>query len=196
MFFVIMIIEFTPFMLLTGAVYGVLRLVYLHSTGKQGKGGMGEFLQFCFVCYIFALCALVFFPEDFWDKVWYYFEKGEWYDSGFSFFGGSYTSRNLILQCFEGDFEGIIADKYSIIANVIMFIPLGFFLPLVFKRIKPVHSVLICLGVTCFIELVQPLICRTGDLDDVISNFVGGFIGAVISGIILAIKKTVKAEKA
>lgn len=182
-------------MLLTGAIYGVFRLAYLHSTGKKGKGRMSEFLRLCFVCYVFALCSLVLFPEDFWDKVWYYFENGKWFDSGFCFFGGSYTSRNLILQCFEGNFEDIITDKNSIIANVIMFIPLGFFLPLVFKRIKPLHSVFICLGVTCFIETVQPLICRTGDLDDVISNFVGGIIGAVISGIFLKFKKTSKLQK-
>ncbi|MDE6725923.1 MAG: VanZ family protein, partial [Ruminiclostridium sp.] len=76
-----------------------------------------------------------------------------------------------------------------IVANVIMFVPLGFLLPLVFKRVKPVHSVFICLAVTCVIEVVQPVVGRTGDLDDVIANFLGGVLGAVTAAVVIWILK-------
>lgn len=187
--FIKMIIQFFPFMLLVGAVYGIFRFVYIYSTCKKGKGGIWEFLQLCFVCYIFALCSLVFVPEDFWDNVWMFIKNGGWNSSDFEIFGGGYTSRNLILQCLKGDFEEAVKNRYSLIANMIMFIPLGFFLPIVFKRIKPVHSVFICLAVTCFIETVQPVVCRTGDIDDVITNFFGGALGSVIACIALKCRK-------
>lgn len=176
-------------MLIVGAVYAALRLVYLTASGKKGKGAGAELLLLCFICYIFALIALVWVPEGFWDGVWYYIEKGELPYSDFEFFSGSYSSRNLLLRCFKGDMGGALREKYSIAANVIMFVPLGFFLPLVFKRIKPLHSVFVCLAATCIIEAVQPVVGRTGDLDDITANFLGGVIGAAISAVFLALTK-------
>lgn len=181
--FLIMIIQFSPFMLIVGVIYGAVRLAYLYGSGKKGRGAGAELLRLCFACYIFALLALVLVPEGFWDRVWLFIKNCEMPDTDFSFFSGSYSSRNLILQCLKGNFQPAINEKYPIIANIIMFIPLGFLLPLVFKRIKPIHSVFICLAATCIIEAVQPVVGRTGDLDDVIANFVGGVVGAVMAGI-------------
>lgn len=168
-------------MLAVGAVYAALRLAYLHTSGKKGRGAGTELLLLCFICYIFALIALVWVPEGFWDGVWYFIKNGEAPLSDFKLFSGSYSSRNLILRCLKGDFDGAMREKYSIIANVIMFVPLGFFLPVIFEKIKPVHSVFICLTATCIIEAVQPVVGRTGDLDDIAANFTGGVIGAVIA---------------
>lgn len=186
-----MIIQFFPFMLIVGAVYGVLRLVYLRCSKKGGKGAGAELLLLCFVCYIFALIALVWVPEGFWEGVWYFIEKGEMPYSDFKLFCGSYSGRNLVLQCLKGNFEGVIIEKNSIIANIIMFVPLGFFLPLVFKKIKPIHSVFICLAATCVIEAVQPVVGRTGDLDDIAANFLGGVIGAVIAALFMGARARV-----
>lgn len=184
-----MIIQFSPFMLLAGVIYGAVRLTYLYAAGKKGNGAGAELLRLCFICYIFALFALVWVPEGFWDGVWYFIESGEMPYTDFRLFSGDYSSRNLILQCLKGDFEGVIREKYPIAANVIMFVPLGALLPLVFKRVKPVHSVFICLAVTCVIEVVQPVVGRTGDLDDVIANFFGGGLGAVTAAVILRLLK-------
>lgn len=184
-----MIIQFSPFMLLAGVIYSVIRIVYLCAAGKKGRGAGAELLRLCFICYIFALFALVWVPEGFWDGVWFFMENGEMPYTDFKLFSGDYSSRNLILQCLKGDFEGVIGEKYPIAANVIMFVPLGFLLPLVFKRVKPIHSVFICLAVTCVIEAVQPVVGRTGDLDDVIANFLGGILGAVISAVIIRLMK-------
>ena len=176
-------------MLIAGVIYGAVRLAYLYAAGKKGKGAGAELLRFCFVCYVFALFALVWVPEGFWDGVWYFIGNGKLPYSDFRLFSGDYSSRNLILQCLKGDFEGVIREKNPIIANIMMFVPLGFSLPLVFKRVKPVHSVFICLAATCVIEAVQPVVGRTGDLDDIIANFVGGIIGTVIAAVFLSFRK-------
>lgn len=186
--FIKMIILFFPFMLLAGAVYGIFRFAYLRRRGKRGMDGIGELIRLCFVCYIFALCSLVFVPEDFWDKVWLFIKSGGRDFPYFELFGGSYSTRNLFFQCLRGSFRDIIVNKYSVIANIIMFVPLGFFLPLAFKKIKPLHSVFICFAATCFIEAVQPVVCRTGDIDDVIANFLGGALGAAAAGAVLKLR--------
>ena len=185
--FLVMIIQFSPFMLAVGAIYAVVRIVYLFAAGKKGAGAGAELLRLCFICYIFALVALVWVPEGFWDRVWAFMESGELPQTDFGFFSGDYSGRNLILRCLKGDFKGAWREKYSIAANVLLFVPLGFLVPLVFEKVKPLGAVFICLGATCIIELVQPVIGRTGDLDDVIANFLGGILGAATAAIVIRV---------
>jgi len=81
-----------------------------------------------------------------------------------------------------------------IILNIIMFIPLGFILPLFHKRFRKVY---INFGagfiLTLFIELVQ-LSAGLGifDIDDIFNNSLGTLIGY---GIIMALLTIIKSEK-
>ncbi len=63
--------------------------------------------------------------------------------------------------------------------NMIMFLPLGLMLPLVFpKRVNRFYKVtLITLAATALIEGVQYAIGRVGDVDDMIANLMGGAAG-------------------
>ncbi|MDD3400697.1 MAG: VanZ family protein [Eubacteriales bacterium] len=66
--------------------------------------------------------------------------------------------------------------------NVFMFIPLGFLLPCVFERLRngAWKTILICLAITICIEIVQLMIGRTADIDDVLANLVGGVFGHAV----------------
>lgn len=69
----------------------------------------------------------------------------------------------------------------NIIANIVAFIPLGFFISN--KNPKNVFKALIiCLGVILSIELIQ-LFFKIGffDVDDIILNFIGSLLGVFIS---------------
>lgn len=69
----------------------------------------------------------------------------------------------------------------NIIANILVFIPLGFFISS--KNPKNVFKALIiCLGVILSIELIQ-LFFKIGffDVDDIILNFIGSLLGVFIS---------------
>jgi glycopeptide antibiotics resistance protein len=62
--------------------------------------------------------------------------------------------------------------------NIMMFIPLGFFTPAVFARMR--KCVLTAVAVFCVtfgIEFFQYFIGRSSDVDDVIANVTGGIIG-------------------
>ncbi|MFV0394143.1 MAG: VanZ family protein [Coprobacillaceae bacterium] len=73
----------------------------------------------------------------------------------------------------------------EVIPNIIMFIPLGFFLPQVFKSCRnPLISLFLILITTLSVETIQYYTGRAADIDDVILNVIGGLIGLIIYKII------------
>lgn len=67
---------------------------------------------------------------------------------------------------------------WQFLLNIIMFVPLGFLLPVVFKRLRSWHGVLaVSLAFTVATELLQLISYRGTDIDDVIANTVGGLCG-------------------
>ena len=72
-----------------------------------------------------------------------------------------------------------IREWRNIILNILMFVPLGFMMPLLFKKCKRWYiTYLIGFGATLFIEILQ-LISKRGifELDDIINNTLGCIIG-------------------
>lgn len=72
--------------------------------------------------------------------------------------------------------------KYTqTLANIIMFVPPGFFFPLAVKSVRKVRKTTVFLMFFSFsIEFVQYLIGRSADIDDLMLNTLGGIIGYLI----------------
>lgn len=69
-----------------------------------------------------------------------------------------------------------ILQQYML--NIVMFIPLGFLLPIVFpNKVTWKRIVIIILSTTFFIETAQFFTGRVVDIDDIITNFFGGMTG-------------------
>ena len=67
------------------------------------------------------------------------------------------------------------------LANIILFIPLRFFLPAVFRSNRKAYkTVSITFAITFGIEFLQYFIGRLSDIDDIITNLLGGIIGYMI----------------
>lgn len=67
------------------------------------------------------------------------------------------------------------------IANVMMFVPLGFIFPAVYKRLRRGRWTILCaMGVSFCIEFMQYFIGRSADVDDVLLNTCGGAIGYLL----------------
>ena len=63
------------------------------------------------------------------------------------------------------------------LANVVMFLPLGFLLALLFRR--PWHGVMLALGLSIVVELAQIVIpSRQPSLRDILANALGAALGA------------------
>ncbi len=73
----------------------------------------------------------------------------------------------------------------NLVGNMVMFVPWGFGIVLLWKsNQRPMRVILLCLGLTVFIEFVQLFIGRSVDVDDLILNFIGGIAGSVLYFII------------
>lgn len=69
----------------------------------------------------------------------------------------------------------------NVVGNIVMFMPWGFGLVLLWKRKQRLWSVFLhALGLTVFIEFVQLFVGRSVDVDDVILNFLGSCLGAIM----------------
>lgn len=76
------------------------------------------------------------------------------------------------------DFNQFVVEK---VPNIMLFIPLGFFMPIVFKSTRKFYkTVLISFAITFSIEFFQYFIGRSSDIDDIITNLLGAIIGYVI----------------
>ena len=65
--------------------------------------------------------------------------------------------------------------------NIAMFVPLGFFLPLLWKKYRRLkHTLQFGVGATVFIELAQLFTYRATDINDVITNTAGALLGYLL----------------
>lgn len=75
-------------------------------------------------------------------------------------------------------FVGMAADGRNTLLNVLLFVPLGVLLPMLFAPYQKFRKTLLfSLAMTCAIELMQLLTFRATDINDVIANTVGGVLG-------------------
>ncbi|MBQ2953252.1 MAG: VanZ family protein [Clostridia bacterium] len=67
----------------------------------------------------------------------------------------------------------------QLLGNVLLFMPWGFCLPLLWRRFRrPLRMVGMALALTCSIELVQLFIGRYVEVDDILLNASGALLGA------------------
>lgn len=73
------------------------------------------------------------------------------------------------------NYDQFIMEK---VPNVLLFIPLGFFIPVVYKKMRYFYkTTLAAFSITFSIEFLQYFIGRSSDIDDIISNLTGAMIG-------------------
>lgn len=66
----------------------------------------------------------------------------------------------------------------NLTGNVFLFSPIGFFLPLIWRRWQSFYRIAsVGFGTTCFIEFVQYFIGRSSDIDDILLNTIGVLVG-------------------
>lgn len=86
----------------------------------------------------------------------------------------------LNIRPFQWLYEGNIRDRIitEIRPNIMIFIPPGFLMPVVFKRMRKIYATAsVVFAVTFVIEFFQYFTGRSSDVDDLIANLTGGLIG-------------------
>jgi glycopeptide antibiotics resistance protein len=119
-----------------------------------------------FFIYLLAVIHLTFTPFQVWP---------------------AYLARNATLIPFVEtigmfQYERLTISLYNIFGNLVMLVPFGFFLALIFPRTRKLRTIVLysfCLSF--FIELLQWVwAIRVFDIDDIILNTIGGGLGFLL----------------
>ena len=78
-------------------------------------------------------------------------------------------------------FVYMINDFINACLNVLLFVPFGFFLPVLWKKFRNAKKLFTAgFAMTSFIEIAQIFTGRTTDIDDIITNIAGTLVGYLI----------------
>ncbi len=169
-----------PIACLAGIVYLAIRVSVLKKRKSQIKW-LTEILRLMFVCYLTGLISLVILPANFCLFVYDGIFLGWWEELGHVFQIGDANFVPSVIKWLNGELSIGSWVKTMLIGNILMFIPLGFFIPLVTGIKSYKKMILIAVAVPVFCETLQVFFGRNFDVDDLIGNFIGIVIGSAVS---------------
>ncbi len=84
-----------------------------------------------------------------------------------------------IMQYISSGSDNIKAFAFgNVVGNIVIFVPLGAYLPLFKKDKRVIRSLLLIFTVSLFVEIIQGILgIGASDIDDIILNCLGGLIG-------------------
>lgn len=152
-----------------------------------------ETALFLFVVFCAGLAALTLFPANFWSSPGYLlFHPNSWetlvrewnplmYYPTWTETTSRLTFLSDMLTPFQEIRRALRAQSYwllfMLLGNIIMFMPIGFFPALLWKKWRWWKSLLAGFFTSASIEFIQFFIGRSTDIDDVILNTVGASAG-------------------
>ena len=165
--------EMLPCMALAAAAFFLLRPARYRrldrlslTSGIWREGALLAFVLFCA-----GLAALTVFPFGFWGGLMHGYLPAERWLGWRS--RGMYLRVTILAELLEGGEWAL----YMLLGNVAMFLPLGFFPALLWRRPRCWRSVLVAGGTSLFIEITQIFVDRSSDINDLILNTLGGLAG-------------------
>ena len=136
-----------------------------------------EIMRGLFVCYLTGLFCLLLAPNNLWTFVWAKLLTG----SSQTAIGPLFTPQwNLIPSLIPWAAGELTLGSWvltMLAANFFMFIPMGFFLPLISQRAGGRGIWKAAVGIPVAVELLQPIVGRSFDADDILCNLLGILAG-------------------
>lgn len=168
-------LQVLPITLLAGIVYAAYRCVRIRKS-KCSVSLKKEIMRWLFVCYLTGLFNLIFVPANLWMYIWANICVG-YSHSEITFFSGEF---NLVPTLFKLVMGELTLGRWvlkMLIYNFLMFLPFGFFLPFVSEKVNRRNIWKIAAIVPTVVEVLQPIVGRSFDVDDLILNFAGIAVG-------------------
>lgn len=117
------------------------------------------------------------------------------FDSGFL-----HVLKQIFTEGLSAGFDSVHIESTEslegIILNILLFVPLGYMLPCIFRKLQKALCVVVLIGFVCSLltETIQ-LVTHLGwfDLDDLLNNTIGCIVGVVLFRIFLKERKTEQA---
>ena len=161
--------ERLPAVLLGTLIFIAARRLLIRRGRLRRRSAPHEAAVTVFACYAAVVLSLTFLPLPFWRFL-------------FSPSPSHYDFNSTLLAMLRGEYTTGQWGMTMFIANVLMFIPLGFLMPVLWRQ-KWWQTLLIALAATLCIELIQPFFDRSFDVDDIFLNFMGGAVGLLLSAL-------------
>ena len=152
------VVNFTwPMVLISVVVLVSFRVCYLIKN-KEKLVLYKELLGLSFIIYILCLFQVVTFQDNV-----------------------SWSTNNFIP--FKEMFRYNIGSRLfvkNVLGNMLMFLPYGFFISFYLENKRPKLTLILTLIASFSVELVQMMIGRVFDIDDILLNLLGGYLGYLI----------------
>lgn len=180
-------IQVIPITLLVGLLYIMFRFLKLKKNNSD-INYKKEILYLIFVCYIVGLFNLVLVPRNFWNTIWhniFYNLNENPFEGIFDF---SYNFIPTIYKIIIGEYTLDSWGKAMIVGNFLMFIPMGILLSLCFENFKKKNMFKYAVLIPLAIEVLQLVVGRSFDIDDLVMNFLGIVIGYYLVKLIKKLK--------
>lgn len=183
------VVQMVPMCLLALVIFLFARPARLRRLRTHGlvSGTLREITLCLFLLFCAGLAALTLFPSNIWSYV-LTFGRG-WYDGAtfFSFYPtweqtmSSLAYLSNMLTPFQEIRRALGQMSYwglfMLLGNIIMFMPVGFFTALLWRKPRWWKSLLAGFCSSLTIEFIQFFIGRSSDIDDVILNTAGALAG-------------------
>ena len=164
------IVNMIPYMVITIPIYLLIRFVYLKSKHKKLNWNH-EVVLFLFVIFVVGLASQTIIPK---------FETGI---GGFKIVKSGIHETNLIpFKVLFETYNEVFVNGYinyfliNFLGNIILFMPFGFIIPLLWK-VSDKKVIVIGFCSSLFIEIYQLFLTRGTDVDDLILNTLGVVFG-------------------
>lgn len=172
-------LQVVPITCLVGIIYAVYRCIRIKKQKISVKWGI-EILRWLFVCYLTGLINLTLVPSNLWSDIWAFIYIG-YSGSQIELFNGSFNFMPIIFKIISGELSFGSWVKTMLAGNLLMFVPMGLFLPFVSTKINGKSILKIAIIIPAGIEIIQPIVGRSFDIDDLILNFIGIIVGYLIA---------------
>lgn len=182
-------LQVVPITCLVGIIYAGCRLIIIRKN-HISVAWETETVRWFFICYLTGLFNLILVPNNLWTYIWFYLHNGYSGCELDPLFSGSFNLVPTLIKVLTGEFTMGHWVRTMLSGNFLMFLPFGFFLPFVSRRIRAQTIWKVSIVVPIAVEVIQPIIGRSFDVDDLILNFFGivaGYFAA--TGIELLRKK-------
>lgn len=142
---------------------------------RKGRNGRQAFARFCLVLYGIAMFWLMFGQRVGVDNYGAYLKE-----QGLNLNLKPFTTIQLYLSLLQSPDGGLVRHAWiNLVGNVIMFIPLGYLLPRIWKKLQKFYKTLLLAISIIFVAEAVQLLTGLGsfDVDDFILNCIGITVG-------------------
>lgn len=146
---------------------------------------INEIIRLLFVVWAVECVCCTLLPTGFFYRIWNNFYVNMKFfrpSPKWNLIPNLFTISDTINQIQSEEIQQrmLMTFVFGYILNILMFVPLGYALPFIWKQTNLIKVILIGLLSTIFIEFIQGFMYRDSAIDDVICNTLGALLGYLL----------------